>query len=184
MMVSMAAFGAMSAATVAAAGPPPSTPVRHPSGTTISARIASAMVLAVVPLLLLGLAGSFDGVRLPAGEWVALATGLWLGALPFVALGLLLGPVLDAETGDVVLPAVLVVLAIVGGLFQPTETFPDVLATVASVVPSYHLADLGWTAIAGRAVDPVDVIVQTGYTLAIGALVLWRNWSEGRRVEA
>jgi hypothetical protein len=50
------------------------------------------------------------------------------------------------------------------------------------VVPSYHLADLGWTAIAGRTVDPVDVLVLAGYALLIGALVLWRTWSEDRRV--
>jgi ABC-2 type transport system permease protein len=107
---------------------------------------------------------------------------VWLGAVPFVAVGLLIGPLLDADTGNVVLLGVIVLLAILGGLFQPIETFPTVLTAVARVVPSYHLADLGWTAIAGRSVDPIDVVVLTGYLLGIGAIIVWRNKSEDRRV--
>jgi ABC-2 type transport system permease protein len=197
LMVSMAAFGAMCATTVIAAGPCPS-PDGHrpgacsgastgsgagaPAGESAGVRLAVAMVLAPAPIIVLGLAGALDGVRLPPGEWVALAVLLWLGAVPFFALGRFLGPWLDADTVNVVLPGTLLVLAILGGLFQPAETFPSTLAAIARVVPSYHLADLGWTAIAGRTVDPVDVLVLAGYTLLIGALVLWRSWSEGRRV--
>jgi ABC-2 type transport system permease protein len=194
LMVSMAAFGAMCATTVIAAGPCPSADSQRrgahtgsgagaPARESAGPRLAVAMVLAAAPIILLGLAGALDGVRLPPGEWVALAVVLWLGAMPFFALGRFLGPLLDADTVNVVLPGTLLVLAILGGLFQPAETFPSTLAAIARVVPSYHLADLGWTAIAGRTVDPVDVLVLAGYTLVIGALVLWRTWSEDRRVD-
>jgi ABC-2 type transport system permease protein len=173
----------MSAGTVVGAGRPRSTRAGQGGmGPTVLVRIVSAAVLALPPLVLLGLAGAVAGVRLSVGEWVAVGIVLWLGALPFVALGLLLGPLLDADTGSVVLLAVLVVLAILGGLFQPIETFPAALAGVARVVPSYHLADLGWTAIARGTVDPFDVVVLTGYLLGIGAIVVVRNWSEDRRV--
>ncbi|MEA2578130.1 MAG: type transport system permease protein [Chloroflexota bacterium] len=194
LMVSMAAFGAMSATTLIAAGP--SSIHAHGQRTgargnaragaaasaSAKARLVTAMVLALPPLVLLGVAGAVAGVRLPPAEWVALIVLLWLGAVPFAVLGLLLGPVLDADAADVVLPGILVVLAVLGGLFQPVETFPSTLAAIARVVPSYHLADLGWTAIAGRTVDPVDVLVLAGYALLIGALVLWRTWSEDRQV--
>ena len=196
LMVSMAAFGAMSATTLAAAGPPSvhaparstgagtSAGARAPARAAARVRLAAAMVLAVPPLVLVAVAGAVVGVRLPPGEWVALTVVLWLGAVPFVVLGLLLGPLLDADAdaANVVLPGILVVLAILGGLFEPVETFPGTLAAVARVVPSSHLADLGWTAIAGRTVDPVDVLVLAGYTMVIGSLVLWRTWSEDRRV--
>jgi ABC-2 type transport system permease protein len=183
LMVSMASFAAMSAATLIGAARPSSLrAARAGTGTTVLVKTASAMVLAVPPVMLLGLAGAFAGVRLPVGEWVALVTLLWLGTLPFVALGLLLGPMLDADTEGVVLLVVLVVLAVLGGLFQPIQTFPTALATVARVVPSYYLADLGWTMVARGKVDPVDVVVLTGYLLGIGAVVVWRNWSEDRRV--
>jgi ABC-2 type transport system permease protein len=104
--------------------------------------------------------------------------------LPFVALGLLLGLLFDADTGDVVLLCVLVLLAILGGLFQPIDTLPVPLAGLAPVLPSYRLADLGWTALAGRATNPVDVLVLAGYTVGFGAVAVavWRKRSEGSRV--
>jgi ABC-2 type transport system permease protein len=180
-MVSMAALGSMTAATVMAAGSPSSTRVQAGAGRAVVVRIGASMVVAVLPLVLLAVAGILDGVRLEAGEWMALVAVLWLGVVPFVALGLLIGPWLDAETGTVVLGGVVVVLAILGGLFQPIETSPAALAVVAHLVPSYHLADLGWTVIAGRPADPVDVLVLAGYGLGIGAIVVWRYWIEGRR---
>jgi ABC-2 type transport system permease protein len=169
-MVSMAAFGAMSAAVGIAARP-----VRGMRG---SARIVSALVLALPPLVVLGLAGAIDGVHLPDAEWAAFIGLLWLGSLPFVALGLLLGPVLDADSREIAVLSVLTVLAILGGLFQPVASLPAGLAALAHVLPSYHLADLGWTLIAARGVDPVDVLVLAGYTVAIGVVVVWRMRNE------
>ena len=50
----------------------------------------------------------------------------------------------------------------------------DVLVTIANVLPSYHLANLGWHALAGGAPDPVDVAVLAAYGVVIGGLALWR----------
>ena len=147
-------------------------------GPTLVARLVSAVVLALPPILLLALAGFLGGIHLPAWEWPVLVASMWLGVLPFVAFGLLLGRSLAADTGDVVLIGVVIVLAILGGLFEPIGTFPAALAALAHVLPSYHLADLGWTTIAARAADPADVLVLAGYTVGIGAVAVWRIRSE------
>jgi ABC-2 type transport system permease protein len=192
LMVSMAAFGAMMAAAGVAAGSwggaavqtrdGAASPEAGPAGSNLIVRGVSAMVLVLPALILVGLAAILDGIRLPVGEWVVLAMSLWLGAVPFVALGLLVGPLLDADTGDVILLGLLVVLAIVGGLFQPIETLPSVLAGLAHVVPSFHLADLGWTALADRTADPADVLVLAGYTVGFGAVAIWRKRMEDAQV--
>ncbi len=197
LMVSMAAFGAMNAAVGVAAGhrseaperrrsggtPPDGRPAGGPAGhPNLVVSGASAMVLALPPLILVGSAAVLDGMRLPGVEWLTLATSLWLGPVPFVALGLLLGPFLDADTGNIVLLGVLVVLAILGGLFQPVETLPDGLAGFAPVLPSFRLADLGWTALADRSVNPVDVLVLAGYAFAFGAVAVWRKRTEDAQV--
>ena len=203
LMVSMAAFAAMNAAAGVAAGdwgeasgpvnsrgsraaidPAAHVPAARnaAAGPNLVVRAASGMLLALPALVLVGLAAALDGVRLPGLEWLLLAGSLWLGAIPFVALGLLLGLLFDADTGDVVLLCVLVLLAILGGLFQSIDTLPAPLAALAPVLPSYRLADLGWTALAGRAPNPVDVLVLAGYTVAFGAVAVWRKRSEGSRV--
>jgi ABC-2 type transport system permease protein len=81
-----------------------------------------------------------------------------------------------------VLLGIVVVLAILGGLFQPIDTFPDSLATFARVLPSHHLADLGWTTVADHVGAPGDFLVLVGYTLAIGGIVVWRNRSKDKPV--
>ena len=65
-------------------------------------------------------------------------------------------------------------MSILGGLWAPVSTFPDSLATIARIMPTYHLANLGWTALDGRAPDPIDAIVLAGYAAAAFALVAWR----------
>jgi len=195
LMVSMAALGAMNAGVAVAAGTEHGTsgPLRSRAaragsspnaGMDLGVNAVAAMVLAVPPLILIVLTGALDGVGLPIGDLVRLVTVLWVGALPFVALGLLLRPLLDADTGDVVLLGIVVVLAILGGLFQPIDTFPDSLAAFARVLPSYHLADLGWTTVAGHIGAPGDFLVLAGYTLAIGAIVVWRNRSRDKPARA
>jgi len=175
LMVSMAALGAMIASVGVAAGRPAATQ-------NLVVRAVSAMVLALPPLIVLGIAAALEGVRLPGVEWLVLAGSLWLGAIPFVALGLLLGPALDADTGDVVLLGVLVVLAILGGLFQPIDTLPAELAGLARVLPSFRLADLGWTTLADRTVNSADALILAAYTLLFGAVVVWRKRIEDAQV--
>lgn len=179
LLVSMAALGAMTTAIGIAAGRIGASAAGADRG--LAGRAGSALLLAVVPILLLVLFGFLGGMRSPDLGWGALVLWLWVGVPPFVALGLLLGPLLDPDTGDVVLLGLLVVLAILGGLFQPVETLPAALGAVAQVLPSYHLADLGRTAITARSANPVDLLVLVGYTVAIGAVVAWRDRSEDAR---
>lgn len=47
---------------------------------------------------------------------------LWNGALPFAALGLLLGNALDRDTGAIVALGFVLALAILGGLVAPIAT--------------------------------------------------------------
>jgi ABC-2 type transport system permease protein len=193
LMVSMAALGAMNAGLGVAAETERGTPGAVRSGDAsadsgceahrnLGVNAIASMVLVLPPVILVLLTGALDGIGLPIEDWVRLVTMLWVGALPFVALGLLLGPLLDADTGDVVLLGIVVVLAILGGLFQPIDTFPDSLATFARVLPSHHLADLGWTTVADHVGAPGDFLVLVGYTLAIGGIVVWRNRSKDKPV--
>jgi ABC-2 type transport system permease protein len=191
-MVSMAAFGAMSAAVAAGApvfaAPPPADRTRWrgtapvPPGGSLLVRATAGFALALLPLSLVGLTGAIvNGVRLSSSEWLDLLGLLWLGVLPFVPLGLLLGDLLHADTAYVAALGIVIVLAILGGLFQPLQTLPATMTALAQLLPSYHLADLGWTVVVGRRPDPVDVLVLAGYGVVLAALLGWRHRRETRR---
>jgi ABC-2 type transport system permease protein len=180
-MVSMAALAAIGAAVSVAAVP---RPARSRARERLAIRLAAAMVLVLPAIGVVGLAAVVvHGVRLPVGGWFELLLALWLGALPFVALGLVLGSIADRDIAGITAPAVIILLALLGGLFQPVQAMPAVTAAIAHVVPSFHLAALGWTAIAGRGPDPADVAVLAGYALLLGAMLRWRGGDETTRAD-
>jgi ABC-2 type transport system permease protein len=65
-------------------------------------------------------------------------------------------------------------LAILGGLWAPISSFPDGLATIGRMLPSYRLADLGRSVAAGTGVDLTDVAVLATWAVVIGGLAAWR----------
>ncbi len=183
-LVSMAAYGAIGAAMSQAA---PIAAERRggwarqlrvtplPGPAYVAAKVISAVVLTVPALVLVSVAGvAVNHVDLPAVSWFVLVATLAMAAVPFAALGLLLGYLLDVESAQGGMVLVYFSLAILGGLFAPLDAFPPALATIGRVLPSSHLASLGRAALSGRAPDVVDVIVLASWTVALAAAAAWR----------
>ena len=183
-LVSMAAYGAMGAAMSQAA---PIAIERRggwvrqlrvtplPGLAYVAAKVASSVVLTVPALALVAAAGIIvNHVPLGAGQLAAVIGSLALGSIPFAALGLLIGYVLDADSAQSGMVLVYFSSAILGGLFAPLDAFPDWLATIGHVLPSSHLANLGRTVAVGRLPDPVDVAMLGAWALGLGALAAWR----------
>jgi ABC-2 type transport system permease protein len=45
---------------------------------------------------------------------------------------------------------------------------------IGKALPSYHLAQLGWNAAAGRALGTTDMLVLAAWAAGLGALAIWR----------
>ena len=175
--MSMAAYGAMGAAMSQAN--PIATERRQgwarqlrvtplPSLAYVAAKVASAVLLTVPALALVGAAGQVvNHVDLGCRTWAATIAVLALGSIPFAALGLLLGYLLDAESAQGGMVLCYFTLAILGGLFAPLEAFPPGLATIGRVLPSSHFASLGRSVVAGQLPDPVDVLVLVAWAVGV-----------------
>ena len=74
------------------------------------------------------------------------------GALPFCALGLLLGTLVKGQGAPALINMVYLPMAFLSGLWFPVQALPSFLQDVAPLLPSYHL-----NALALSAVDIVDV---------------------------
>ena len=107
-----------------------------------------------------------------------------LGSLPFAALGIFVGYLVDANTAQPVSMLITFGLAILGGLWAPTAAFPDTLVTIAQVLPSYHFASLGRAIVGGEVPAPLDVAVLAGYGVLFGGLALWRYRGDEQRGHA
>jgi ABC-2 type transport system permease protein len=194
-MVSMASFGAMVAALNAGgtrlAAERASGWTRQlrvtplPPWSYVTTKVAASMVIALPVISMVELTGLLlGGVRLALGTWVTLTLVLWASALPFAALGVLVGFVASGETAYPLVTALMFLLSFFGGLFTPVADLPTVLRHVASFLPSYHDASLGWAVVAGRAPGLADAAVLVGYAAVLGLAVTWRHRVEESRAFA
>jgi ABC-2 type transport system permease protein len=145
-----------------------------------AAKLVQAILMIVPGLaVLLVLALTYGHVHLAAARLGMLAAVLVLGAIPFCALGLVIGLMFDSQTAQVAQMITLLVLAFLGGIFIQWSSLPHGMQLIGKALPSYHLAQLGWNAAAGRPLDMADVAVLAAWTAGLGLIAArrWRNES-------
>lgn len=142
-MTSMAVYGAVTATTTIAGGAALErfqgwgrqlglTP--WSSTGYVVTKAAVAMTIALVPVLVVGLAGALTGARATAAAWV-LSLGLaWLGSAVFAAYGLSAGMAFRSESALGVAGGSLVLLGFAGNLFLPLS---GLMLTIARFTPLY-----------------------------------------------
>jgi len=108
------------------------------------ARAIVIMVL-VLPSLVLVFAAGFlvGGVRAPIGVWLASIGLIWLGLIPLAELGIAIGVWVKTEAVGGVNTILLLVLALLGGLWMPMDLMPAALQAVGRLLPSYWVGELG-----------------------------------------
>ncbi|MEV0234963.1 ABC transporter permease [Nonomuraea sp. NPDC050786] len=184
LMVSMAAYGALASSMMSTAVPWATerqsgwlrqlqiTPL--PNWMIIATKLGTAMLLVLPSLVLVSVVAVVQqGVSLSPGTWASVLLAMWLGVLPFVALGLAIGSVLSADAAQPAAMLCMFALAIAGGLWFPPEVFGDTLRTIAELTPSFHYARLGQSLAAGHGLPMTDVLVVAGWGVALGAVAVF-----------
>lgn len=144
----------------------------------------SGLLLALPALLLVpAVALVAKGVELDAGSWTRILVGIWLGSIPFLLLGLLVGQLSRPETLQPVNMSISLVMGFLGGLWIPIDGMPDWLREIAPVLPSYWLTQLGRGAVTSDLTEslPVTLAVLAAWTVGLGALVIWRYRKDSAR---
>jgi ABC-2 type transport system permease protein len=154
-----------------------------PARSYLIAKAVVSMLVTLPALILVFLAGAtIGGVELSTGQWLATGLAVWLGLIPFAVLGLVIG---FAGTVDTVQPISMITylgLSVLGGLWFPVEAFPTFLQDVAKMLPSYWLAELGRTVLAGDGVPLTAVLVLAGWTVALGVLGAFAYSRSGKKL--
>ncbi|MER6829125.1 ABC transporter permease [Streptosporangium sp. NPDC000563] len=190
MMVNMAAFGAIGSAFNNGAGiaedrtagwlrqlrTTPLAPVRVVAG---KAATGVLMVLPAITGACLS-AALLNGVRLEVWQWISIVLLLWVGSLPFTLLGMALGYLFSGQTAAVFTIAANMTMAIVGGLWLPTEGFPSWLRVVAQWTPSFGYADLPRKVAFGETPGAGTALILTGWLVVFGILAVYGYRRAGR----
>lgn len=173
LMVRMAAFGAMSVALFTGARVALErgagwqrqlllTPMGGPS--YLLAKALVSMLVALPTILLICLVGvGVEGVRLAAGQWTQIVLGVWLGIIPIVLLGLVIGLVATKDSMQPITSAAMLLLGLIGGLWIPSNIAPAGFQAVMRFFPTYWLGQIGDAALRHS----------TAIGTAVSALAVW-----------
>jgi ABC-2 type transport system permease protein len=184
LMVSMGLFGSMTAA-IGSGGSiavergigwnrqlrlTPLTPTAY-----ILTKVVLSLVMALPPLLLTYLIGTLSlGVRLQASTWTLITLGSWLGALPFAALGLLIGYVARPDSVQQISGLLYMLLAAFGGIWVPVEQMPSLMHKIAEWTPAYWVGQVARSPLFHRSLDLQGVWMILAWTAVFGIVALRR----------
>ena len=122
-------------------------------------------------IVLLYVAGASMGVRLPAGDWIAMTLLIVVGLIPFAVLGVLLGHVLTVESMGPALGGLTALFALIGGAWGPLVGH-GLFRTLTEGVPSYWLVQAGKSATTGAGWPVAAWAVLTVWTAVLLTLAV------------
>ncbi|MFC7375718.1 ABC transporter permease [Brachybacterium sp. GCM10030267] len=132
--------------------------------------VMAASAVIVPALIAVGLVGAVTGVETAVGPLLATLAVLWLGLLPTILIGLVLGMVLKggaAMAGGVV---TMMAMAIFGGLWMPLEMFPQWMQDFGRALPTYWISSLGEWTLYGGDLPVTGLLVIGAWTVVLAVL--------------
>jgi ABC-2 type transport system permease protein len=138
-------------------------------------KVVVALVLALPPLLVTYVIGIFGlGVRMPMHTWILVAVISWLGALPFAALGLLVGYLAKPDSVQPISGLLYMLLAAFGGIWVPAEAMPNVMRHIAEWTPAYWVGLAARSPLFGQSVQSRAVEMVLAWTVVLAAVAVVR----------
>jgi len=134
--------------------------------TYFRAKVLTAYVVAVGSLVLLALAGTVLGVRLPAHEWLRMGWLMLVGLIPFAVIGVAIGHLVAADSIGPVIGGTLALFAFLGGVWFPISG-SGTLHDIAQALPSYWLVQAAHVALGGGGWTSRGWLVVAAWTAAM-----------------
>ncbi|OPA74089.1 ABC transporter [Paenibacillus selenitireducens] len=137
----------------------------------LGSKLVAQMVIQLIVISVIFLsAGLVHDIQLSGGQWISCGLWLWMGSLPFLALGALLGTLKNANTAIAIGNILQMGLAIMGGLWMPLSTLPQWMQSIGEWLPSHRYANGAWNMVAGNTPASMDFMILIG--CGLGCMVL------------
>jgi ABC-2 type transport system permease protein len=137
----------------------------------LSAKVITAYAAAGASIAALYVAGVTLGVSIPAGRWVEMTLLIAIGLMPFAALGIFLGHLLNVDSIGPATGGSVTILAFVGGTWFPVTS--GVLRTIGRCVPSFWLVQAAHVALGGSAWGARGFVTVIGWTVVLSVAAAW-----------
>ncbi|GAA3697498.1 hypothetical protein GCM10022377_07990 [Zhihengliuella alba] len=110
-----------------------------PHGGFVAAKTAVALGIAVLPVLVLNIAGVLTVTDMPVGTWIATALLTVVGVIPFALYGLAIGMAFRSDAAVGTATGLLVIFSFLGNAFTPLD---GVLLDIGRFTPLYGVVAL------------------------------------------
>ncbi|MDO8211241.1 ABC transporter permease [Conexibacter sp. CPCC 206217] len=146
----------------------------------LGAKVLTAYVMATLSILLMYVCGSILGVRLGAGDWLAMTGLILVGLVPFAALGVLIGHLLTVDAIGPVMGGTASLLALLGGTWFPITS--GFMYDLARLLPSYWLVRASHVSIGGGGWGAQGWIVIGAWSVVLSLLAMRAYRRDTKRV--
>ncbi len=138
-------------------------------------KVVAALGFSALSLTLLYTFAHFaGGVTMPLTLALTILGKLLLGCVPLIALGFMIGFLINPTAANVIANVVSVLMSFASGLFVPLDGLPDVMQKLAPYLPTYHLAQIGWGTVTGNTSGELTHWLYLAlYAVVFGALAIW-----------
>jgi ABC-2 type transport system permease protein len=143
------------------------TPLRTPA--YFRAKVLTGYTMACLTIALLYLAGVSMGVSLPARSWLEMTGLILIGLLPFAAMGITLGHVLNVDSLGPATGGIVSLLALLSGTWFPLGN-TGFLHDLGQYLPSYWLVQAAHVGLSGHGWGSMGWIVIAAWTVVLTVL--------------
>lgn len=141
-------------------------------GAYFVAKMVMAMIFSLIIFIELALlAAGFGGVDLSALQWSQLMIISLMSSLPFCALGLVIGILVNGQAAPAIVNFIYLPMAFLSGLWLPISMLPKFLGTLAPIWPSYHASQIALKVIGGDLGTPIWIHI--AYLMVFTTMMLW-----------
>jgi ABC-2 type transport system permease protein len=141
-------------------------------GAYFVSKMAMSMIFCFIIFIELALLSStFGGVDLSALQWLQLLVISLLSSLPFCALGLVIGILVNGQAAPAIVNFIYLPMAFLSGLWLPINMLPKFLGTLAPIWPSYHAAQIALKVIGDDLGTPIWQHI--AYLIVFTLVMLW-----------
>jgi len=149
-----------------------------PPGAYLASKLAMAMLFAAIIFATLALiATTIGGVHLPPSSWLQLFVVDVFGVLPFCAIGLFIGTLVNGSGAPAIINLIYLPMSFLSGLWMPLSALPAAVHGIAPVWPAFHLGQLALAAVG----QPSDGSPLT-HIAALAAIAILFLFLAGRRL--
>jgi ABC-2 type transport system permease protein len=149
------------------------------AGAYFVSKMVMALIFSFIIYVELALLASFfGGVDLNAVQWLQLLLVSLLSSLPFSAMGLVIGTLVNGQAAPAIVNFAYLPMAFLSGLWLPISMLPKFLGTLAPIWPSFHASQIALKIVGQDLGTPIWQ--HFTYLIIFTAVMLWLSmlfWS-------